>query len=161
MPRRSDIKTILLIGSGPIVIGQACEFDYSGTQALKALKEEGYRLILANSNPWTAYAVTNADVAVGTVVSELSSAEIVNDPAALSCTEKLRAPFTSAAGPRSVALASVEESWTMLVTLVTVFHVASHARTRTVNGMPTVCAVGVPSFPAAVPGASVSPGRST
>ena len=46
MPKRTDIKTILLIGSGPIVIGQACEFDYSGTQAIKALKEEGYRVIL-------------------------------------------------------------------------------------------------------------------
>jgi carbamoyl-phosphate synthase large subunit len=53
MPKRTDIKTILLIGSGPIVIGQACEFDYSGTQAIKALKEEGYRVILINSNPAT------------------------------------------------------------------------------------------------------------
>src|ERR1700728_1674041 len=53
MPKRSDIKKILLIGSGPIVIGQACEFDYSGTQALKALKEEGYEVILVNSNPAT------------------------------------------------------------------------------------------------------------
>lgn len=53
MPKRLDIKKILVIGSGPIVIGQACEFDYSGTQALKALKEEGYEVILANSNPAT------------------------------------------------------------------------------------------------------------
>ncbi|MCH2666028.1 hypothetical protein MK139_17005, partial [bacterium] len=53
MPKRTDIQKILLIGSGPIVIGQACEFDYSGTQACKALKEEGYRVILANSNPAT------------------------------------------------------------------------------------------------------------
>src|SRR5512145_1427725 len=53
MPRRDDIKTILLLGSGPIVIGQACEFDYSGTQACKALREEGYRLVLLNSNPAT------------------------------------------------------------------------------------------------------------
>lgn len=53
MPKRTDIKSILLIGSGPIVIGQACEFDYSGTQAIKALKEEGYRVILINSNPAT------------------------------------------------------------------------------------------------------------
>src|SRR6266496_866723 len=53
MPKRTDIKSILLIGSGPIVIGQACEFDYSGTQACKALKEEGYRVILVNSNPAT------------------------------------------------------------------------------------------------------------
>jgi len=53
MPKRTDIKSILLIGSGPIVIGQACEFDYSGTQAIKALKSEGYRVILVNSNPAT------------------------------------------------------------------------------------------------------------
>ena len=53
MPKRSDIKKILLIGAGPIVIGQACEFDYSGTQACKALKEEGYEVVLVNSNPAT------------------------------------------------------------------------------------------------------------
>jgi carbamoyl-phosphate synthase large subunit len=53
MPRRSDLKTILLIGAGPIVIGQACEFDYSGAQACKALREEGYRVVLVNSNPAT------------------------------------------------------------------------------------------------------------
>ena len=53
MPRRDDLQSILVIGSGPIVIGQACEFDYSGTQAIKALKEEGYTVILVNSNPAT------------------------------------------------------------------------------------------------------------
>ena len=53
MPLRKDLKSVLLIGSGPIVIGQACEFDYSGTQAIKALKEEGYRIVLVNSNPAT------------------------------------------------------------------------------------------------------------
>ena len=53
MPKRTDIKSIVIIGAGPIVIGQACEFDYSGTQACKALKEEGYRVILVNSNPAT------------------------------------------------------------------------------------------------------------
>ena len=53
MPRRHDLKSILVIGSGPIVIGQACEFDYSGTQACRVLREEGYRVILANSNPAT------------------------------------------------------------------------------------------------------------
>lgn len=53
MPKRKDIKTILIIGAGPIIIGQACEFDYSGTQACKALREEGYRIILVNSNPAT------------------------------------------------------------------------------------------------------------
>src|SRR4030043_1959180 len=53
MPKRTDIKKILVIGSGPIIIGQACEFDYSGTQACKALKEEGYYVVLVNSNPAT------------------------------------------------------------------------------------------------------------
>src|ERR1044071_8827686 len=53
MPKRTDISTILIIGAGPIVIGQACEFDYSGTQAVKALREEGYRVVLVNSNPAT------------------------------------------------------------------------------------------------------------
>ena len=53
MPRRDDLESILIIGAGPIIIGQACEFDYSGTQACKALKEEGYRVILVNSNPAT------------------------------------------------------------------------------------------------------------
>ena len=53
VPRRDDLEKILIIGSGPIVIGQACEFDYSGTQACKALREEGYEVVLVNSNPAT------------------------------------------------------------------------------------------------------------
>src|SRR5687768_4842719 len=53
MPKRADIHSVLIIGAGPIIIGQACEFDYSGTQACKALREEGYRVILVNSNPAT------------------------------------------------------------------------------------------------------------
>ena len=53
MPKRTDLETILIIGAGPIIIGQACEFDYSGTQACKSLKEEGYRVVLVNSNPAT------------------------------------------------------------------------------------------------------------
>ena len=53
MPRRKDIRKVLIIGSGPIIIGQACEFDYSGTQACKALREEGYEIVLVNSNPAT------------------------------------------------------------------------------------------------------------
>src|SRR3989454_10270527 len=53
MPKRTDIHSVLIVGAGPIIIGQACEFDYSGTQACKALKEEGYRVILVNSNPAT------------------------------------------------------------------------------------------------------------
>src|SRR6202795_4731298 len=53
MPKRNDIKSILIIGAGPIIIGQACEFDYSGAQACKALREEGYKVSLVNSNPAT------------------------------------------------------------------------------------------------------------
>ena len=53
MPKRTDIESILVIGSGPIVIGRACEFDYSGTHAIKALRQEGYRVVLVNSNPAT------------------------------------------------------------------------------------------------------------
>ena len=53
MPKRTDIHSVLIIGAGPIIIGQACEFDYSGTQACKALAEEGYRVVLVNSNPAT------------------------------------------------------------------------------------------------------------
>ena len=65
MPRRNDIKSILIIGAGPIVIGQACEFDYSGTQATRALKEEGYRVILVNSNPATI--MTDPDIALSLI----------------------------------------------------------------------------------------------
>src|SRR5512135_2299757 len=53
MPKRKDIKKIMIVGAGPIIISQACEFDYSGTQACKALKEEGYKVVLVNSNPAT------------------------------------------------------------------------------------------------------------
>ena len=53
MPKRTDLKSILIIGAGPIIIGQACEFDYSGAQACKALREEGYKVVLVNSNPAT------------------------------------------------------------------------------------------------------------
>ncbi len=70
MPKRTDIKTILLIGSGPIVIGQACEFDYSGTQACKALKEEGYRVVLINSNPATI--MTDPELADRTYVEPIT-----------------------------------------------------------------------------------------
>ena len=71
MPKREDIKTILLIGSGPIVIGQACEFDYSGTQACKALREEGYKVILVNSNPATI--MTDPETADITYIEPLTS----------------------------------------------------------------------------------------
>ena len=70
VPRRDDIQKILLIGSGPIVIGQACEFDYSGTQACKALREEGYQVVLINSNPATI--MTDPDMADRTYIEPLT-----------------------------------------------------------------------------------------
>ena len=70
MPKREDLKTIMLIGSGPIVIGQACEFDYSGTQACKALREEGYRVVLVNSNPATI--MTDPGMADATYIEPLT-----------------------------------------------------------------------------------------
>ena len=70
MPKRTDIKSILIIGAGPIVIGQACEFDYSGTQACKALKEEVYRVILVNSNPATI--MTDPDLADATYIEPIT-----------------------------------------------------------------------------------------
>ena len=70
MPKRSDISTILIIGAGPIVIGQACEFDYSGTQAVKALKEEGYRVVLVNSNPATI--MTDPELADATYIEPIT-----------------------------------------------------------------------------------------
>ena len=77
MPKRKDIKSIMLIGAGPIVIGQACEFDYSGTQACKALKEEGYRVILVNSNPATI--MTDPNMANATYI----------EPLEVNCLEKI------------------------------------------------------------------------
>src|SRR5215472_3027284 len=74
MPRRGDLKSVLLIGSGPIVIGQACEFDYSGTQAAKALREEGLRLILLNSNPATI--MTDPELADRTYIEPMT-AEVI------------------------------------------------------------------------------------
>ena len=70
MPKRTDISSILVIGAGPIVIGQACEFDYSGTQAIKALKEEGYRIILVNSNPATI--MTDPELADATYIEPIT-----------------------------------------------------------------------------------------
>src|SRR2546428_12833041 len=70
LPRRTDLSKILLIGSGPIVIGQACEFDYSGTQACKALREEGYSVVLVNSNPATI--MTDPDTADRTYVEPIT-----------------------------------------------------------------------------------------
>ena len=71
MPKRTDIKKILLIGSGPIIIGQACEFDYSGTQACKALREEGYKVVLVNSNPATI--MTDPEMADATYIEPLTA----------------------------------------------------------------------------------------
>ena len=70
MPKRTDISTILIIGAGPIVIGQACEFDYSGTQAVKTLKEEGYRIVLVNSNPATI--MTDPELADATYIEPIT-----------------------------------------------------------------------------------------
>ena len=70
MPKRSDIRSVLIIGSGPIVIGQACEFDYSGTQACKALREEGIRVVLINSNPATI--MTDPSMADATYIEPLT-----------------------------------------------------------------------------------------
>ncbi|MCA8909721.1 MAG: carbamoyl phosphate synthase large subunit, partial [Rhodospirillaceae bacterium] len=70
MPKRTDIESICIIGAGPIVIGQACEFDYSGTQAVKALKQEGYRVILVNSNPATI--MTDPELADATYVEPIT-----------------------------------------------------------------------------------------
>jgi len=71
VPKRTDLETILILGSGPIIIGQACEFDYSGTQAVRALKEEGYRVVLVNSNPATI--MTDPDLADRTYIEPLSA----------------------------------------------------------------------------------------
>lgn len=75
MPKREDIKSVLVIGSGPIVIGQACEFDYSGTQACRVLKEEGLRVILINSNPATI--MTDPEFADATYVEPITPPEFV------------------------------------------------------------------------------------
>jgi carbamoyl-phosphate synthase large subunit len=74
MPKRTDIKKILIIGAGPIVIGQACEFDYSGVQACKALKEEGYEIVLVNSNPATI--MTDPEMAHRTYIEPITPAVV-------------------------------------------------------------------------------------
>ena len=76
MPRRTDLSSILVIGAGPIVIGQACEFDYSGTQAIKALREEGYRVILVNSNPATI--MTDPELADATYIEPITPAVVAS-----------------------------------------------------------------------------------
>ena len=74
MPKRNDIQSVLIIGSGPIVIGQSCEFDYSGTQACRALQEEGYKVILINSNPATI--MTDKDLADATYLEPITTDSI-------------------------------------------------------------------------------------
>src|ERR1700690_994196 len=74
MPRRNDLHRILIIGSGPIIIGQACEFDYSGTQATKALRADGFEVILVNSNPATI--MTDPELADSTYVDPLSRRDV-------------------------------------------------------------------------------------
>ena len=76
MPKRSDLRSILILGAGPIIIGQACEFDYSGVQACKALKAEGYRVILINSNPATI--MTDPDLADVTYIEPITPAVIAS-----------------------------------------------------------------------------------
>src|SRR5438552_4835496 len=76
MPRRTDIHTILIIGSGPIVIGQGCEFDYSGVQACRALKDEGYRIVLLNSNPATI--MTDPEFADATYIEPITPEAVAN-----------------------------------------------------------------------------------
>ena len=87
MPKRTDISSILIIGAGPIIIGQACEFDYSGVQACKALKEEGYRVILVNSNPATI--MTDPGMADATYVEPITP-EIVEKIIAIEKPDALR-----------------------------------------------------------------------
>src|SRR5690242_5598118 len=86
MPKRTDISTILIIGAGPIIIGQACEFDYSGTQACKALRAEGFRIVLVNSNPATI--MTDPDMADRTYVEPITP-EVV---AKIIAAERYKAP---------------------------------------------------------------------
>src|SRR5438034_1389989 len=99
MPRRTDIRSILLIGSGPIVIGQACEFDYSGTQACKALREEGYRVILVNSNPATI--MTDPELADATYIEPLT----VESVAAIIARERPQALLPTLGGQTALNLA--------------------------------------------------------
>ena len=99
MPRRNDIHRILIVGSGPIVIGQACEFDYSGAQACKALTADGYEVVLINSNPATI--MTDPELADRTYVEPLSVAfaeEVIRTRAS-----RMRCSPPSAARPVSIS----------------------------------------------------------
>ena len=100
MPKRTDIQSVLVIGSGPIVIGQACEFDYSGTQACRVLKAEGLRVVLVNSNPATI--MTDPEFADATYVEPIT-AEFVEKVIAEKRARPTRCSPPSAARPRSTA----------------------------------------------------------
>ena len=106
MPTRTDLETILIIGSGPIVIGQACEFDYSGTQACRVLRDEGYRVVLVNSNPATI--MTDPEFADATYVEPLDVAE--PHPRSSSASGPTRCSRRSAARPRSTSRSSSHEA---------------------------------------------------
>ena len=99
MPKRTDIHKILIIGSGPIVIGQACEFDYSGTQACKALRQEGYEVVLVNSNPATI--MTDPEMADRTYIEPLT----VDSVAAIIRKEKPDALLPTVGGQTALNLA--------------------------------------------------------
>ena len=86
MPKRTDIKKILIIGAGPIVIGQACEFDYSGAQAGKSLKDEGYEIVLINSNPATI--MTDPEIADKTYIEPITK-KFVEEIIKIECPDAL------------------------------------------------------------------------
>src|SRR6266849_2303091 len=99
MPKRKDIKKILIIGSGPIIIGQACEFDYSGAQACKALSAEGYKVILVNSNPATI--MTDPELAHRTYIEPLTKAYLEE----IIAREKQNALLSTVGGLTALSLA--------------------------------------------------------
>ena len=106
MPKRTDIHKILIIGSGPIIISQACEFDYSGAQAVKALKEEGYEVVLINSNPATI--MTDPELADATYIEPLDVDVLITVSfARRACTQNHPVPV--ATDPREPVAAAV--SW--------------------------------------------------
>ena len=93
MPKRTDLKSILIIGAGPIVIGQACEFDYSGAQACKALREEGYKVILVNSNPATI--MTDPEMADVTYIEPITAAVIAYSSGTFSMSDYAKVGWVS------------------------------------------------------------------
>src|SRR5947208_12580736 len=96
MPKRTDIHSVLIIGAGPIIIGQACEFDYSGTQACKALKEESYRVVLVNSNPATI--MTDPEFADRTYIEPITPQAV--EKIIIRELEEMRRLGVAAGGPR-------------------------------------------------------------